>query len=159
MQIHINIGSNLGDREALLHTAVERVLDAFPGTAVCSRMIETPAWGFESEHPFLNVGVSITLREAADPLDILHTLQAIEREISSAPHRDETGGYIDRPLDIDLIAVDDIVLDSLELTLPHPRMHEREFVLVPLAETAPGWRHPLLHLTATQLLARMPRVS
>lgn len=153
MQIHINIGSNLGDREAQLRMAVERILSVFPGEVKYSDTIETPAWGFESEHPFLNIGVSITLSSPVAPVDILHTLQAIEREISGAPHRDAAGDYIDRPLDIDLIAVDDMVLDTPELSLPHPRMHEREFVLVPLAETAPYWRHPLLRMTARELLA------
>lgn len=151
----------------MLRKAVNELLKAFPGEARVSRTIETKAWGYESDNPFLNIGVSITLRDTQlpDPIEILHTLQRVERGIAQAPHRDSEGAYIDRPLDIDLIAIDSwddgstsaspLVIDTPELTLPHPRMHLRDFVLIPLSETAPSWRHPLLHLTPSEMLASL----
>ena len=86
-----------------------------------------------------------------EPLEILRLLREVETSINPASHRTASGEYADRVIDIDLIAVDDMVLNTPELTLPHPRMHLRAFVLEPLAELAPAWRHPLLHLTARQL--------
>lgn len=153
----------------MLRKAVSEMLKAFPGEARVSHTIETEAWGYESDNPFLNIGVSITLAVGApiDPIDVLHTIKRIEQGISTAPHRDNDGAYIDRQLDIDLIAIDpgtapgdhspasSLVIDTPELTLPHPRMHLRDFVLIPLAETAPAWRHPLLHLTPAEMLASL----
>lgn len=155
MIIHINIGSNLGEREATLRRAIDFIISALPGTARISRPYESKAWGYHSENAFLNIGVSIELDTPQDAHDILLTLRAIERSIDSHPHRDDTGAYIDRNIDIDLIAVDGIVTDTTELTLPHPRMHLREFVLVPMTETAPDWLHPILHLTPRQLIDRL----
>ncbi len=86
---------------------------------------------------------------------MLKSLLDIEKSISSASHRDESGNYVDRIIDIDLIAYDDLIIDSEALTLPHPRMHLREFVLRPLALLWPDWRHPILDLTAQELLDSM----
>lgn len=155
MLVHLNLGSNLGDREAILGRAVTLIGRALPGHVTCSRMIETPAWGFESQHPFLNIGVTVRLERVWEPLDLLHAVQRVQREMDPSPHRDATGAYIDRAIDIDIIAIDDTVMVSSELTLPHPRMHLREFVLRPMAEISPEWVHPLLHMTAAQMLVSM----
>lgn len=154
MTVHINIGSNLGEREAALHRATDEIVRAIPGAARISRTFESPAWGYESDKTYLNIGISIALAEPHGPLEILHTLQRIERTIDKHPHRDETGAYIDRRIDIDIIALDDTIIDTPELTLPHPRMHLREFVLVPMTETAPDWLHPTLRLTPAQILEK-----
>ena len=155
MTVHINIGSNLGEREATLRRATELIIRALPGDVLVSQPFESPAWGYESDKTYLNTGISITLDVSHHPHDILHILQSIERSIDSRPHRDDTGAYIDRMIDIDLIAVDDMVMDTPELTLPHPRMHLREFVLVPLSQTAPEWLHPTLKLTPSALIAAL----
>lgn len=154
MTIHLNIGSNLGEREATLRRVAEEIVRAFPGAARISRPFESHAWGYESDNTYLNIGISIALDSPRNPLDILHTLQSIERTIDAHPHRDNTGAYIDRRIDIDIIAIDDMVIDTPELTLPHPRMHLREFVLVPMAETAPDWHHPILRLTLSEILEK-----
>lgn len=107
-----------------------------------SPAIETAPWGFVSAHPFLNIVIAADWGGTAHAL--LQKLKAVERSIDSSPHRDESGGYIDRRIDIDLIALgDEIVNDPPALIVPHPRMLEREFVTTPLKALAPQWRHPL----------------
>ncbi len=91
-------------------------------------------------------------------LAVLRKLQEIQLSIDPSPHRDAEGRYIDRAIDIDLIAIDDWVVDTPDLTLPHPRMHLRDFVLIPLAGLAPTWRHPLTGKTATQHLSALDSI-
>ena len=150
-EAHINIGSNIGDRHALIERAVASVLALSVGPGRVSAPVESEPWGFSSPHPFLNVGVSIMTD--LQPEALLRALLDIQADISDAPHRAPDGSYIDRPLDIDLICMEDTVLDIPGLILPHPRMHLRPFVLLPLAELSPSWLHPLLHLTPSRLLS------
>ena len=173
IDIHINIGSNSGHRKALIERAVAAVRSAFPETDVrCSDIIETAPWGFDSPNPFLNIGMVISLRSHLQSLEcvptdqsecvlddrtgfalsILRKLQEVQCGIDPSPHRDASGGYIDRAIDIDLIAIDDWVIDHPDLTLPHPRMHLRDFVLIPLHQLSPDWRHPIFKKTAVELL-------
>lgn len=151
---HINIGSNIGDRLTLLGEAVAAVERYFGAKAVSSEPIESEPWGFESANGFLNIGVNIEIGEMESD-EVLRRLLQAQAEVDSSPHRDADGEYIDRLIDIDLIAIDDRVVDTPELTLPHPRMHLREFVLRPMAELLPQWRHPLLHHTAAELLRQL----
>lgn len=85
-------------------------------------------------------------------LGVLRRLQEIQSAIDPSPHRDADGRYIDRAIDIDLIAIGNWIVDTPDLTLPHPRMHLRDFVLIPLSALAPAWRHPLTGKTAEELL-------
>lgn len=148
---HINIGSNLGDRRKIIAKAVAMIEERLGVKARRAPVVETPAWGFESANKFLNLGIAIDTD--VEPVTLLRILGEIEREIDPSPHRDASGGYIDRAIDIDLIAVGDTVVESAELTLPHPRMQERRFVLLPMAALEPSWRHPLSGKTAAELLA------
>lgn len=147
---HINIGSNIGDRRSQIELAVTRIMERFGSPVRRSDYVDSAPWGYDSPNRFLNLGVAVEIGSAA-PLEVMKKLLAIERSINPASHRTAAGIYADRVIDIDLIAVDDMVLNTPELTLPHPRMHLRAFVLEPLVELAPDWRHPLLHLTARQL--------
>lgn len=151
---HLNIGSNIGDRHALIGQAVAAVEHAFSARAVCSRPFESEPWGFDSPNTFINIGVNIEVGSLA-PLHVLRLLRRAERAVDAASHRDSSGAYIDRRIDIDLIALDNQVVDTPELTLPHPRMSQREFVLVPMAELMPLWRHPQLGLTPREMLQRL----
>lgn len=159
--IHINIGSNSGCRHALIERAAAAVASAAGGPVSRSAVIETEPWGFDSPNAFLNLGLMVEreLPPATDmrafALTLLRRLRAIERGIDPSPHRDASGAYIDRAIDIDLIAVGALVMDTPELTLPHPRMHERDFVLRPMAELDPLWRHPLLGITSSELLSKL----
>lgn len=154
MTAHINLGSNIGDRRALIETAVARIEAVLGCTCLRSDIIESEPWGYNSPNAFLNMGISIKTAELG-PLELHRLLQQIQREISEAPHRTTSGGYADRPIDIDLICMEQAVVDTPELTLPHPRMHLREFVLRPLAQLQPAWHHPLLGKTAAELLASL----
>lgn len=156
MHYIVNIGSNLGDRRLNLSRAVSRILARF-GDFEVSHVIESSPWGFESENPFLN----LCLMFASDmkPLDVLHELQEIEKSISGESHRNPDGSYADRVIDIDMIAADDSVISTPELTLPHPRLAERSFFLEPLQEIAPGWRHPVTGKNAAEMLADLPELD
>lgn len=139
---HINIGSNLGDSRSILERAVAEIALRWPcGALRRSTIVESEPWGFSSPHKFLNIGVEIQVEEP--PLQVLDALLEIQNRICSSPHRDDAGGYVDRLVDIDLIFYDDVVMDTPRLRLPHPRMHLRPFVLIPLRELSPTWRHPL----------------
>lgn len=147
---YLNIGSNIGDREAHLERAVAAVEKLLGSKCRRSRVVESEAWGYHSENKFLNVGVAVATE--LSPEEVMKALQMAERDCGATAHRDENGGYVDRNVDIDFIALDDLVWESPALILPHPRMHLRAFVLEPLAELAPEWRHPLTGLTALQML-------
>jgi len=155
MTVHLNIGTNIGRRHANLRQAAAALSLRLPGRMTLSEPVETEPWGFSSVNRFLNQGVAIELDEPLDPLALLDRVQEAERSISAASHRTADGSYADRVIDIDVIAVDGVVMDHPRLTLPHPRMHLREFVLIPMAETAPGWVHPILGLTPGQMLQRL----
>lgn len=151
MRAHINIGSNIGDRAALLERAVADIQHALQAPVRCSEVIETEPWGFSSPHPFLNIGIMVDTD--LSPLQLFDKLMEIQQAIDGSSHRTSLGDYADRAIDIDLIAVDQVVLSTPRLTLPHPRMHLRRFVLEPMLALDPHWCHPILHLTPSQLLA------
>ena len=148
----INIGSNLGDRRHNLSRAMAAIMRRY-GDLEMSHVVETDPFGYESQNKYLNVG--IMFRSDDSPETVLKELQEIEHAISPSPHRNEDGGYADRVLDIDMIAADDAVIDTPSLQLPHPRLAERDFFLVPLEEIAPAWRHPVTGLNATEMLANL----
>ena len=148
--VFLNIGSNLGNRRMNLSRAVAAIEKEF-GYFELSHTVESEPWGFDSPNGFLNVGMMVI--SDLEPLEILHCLQEIEKKLNPASHRNPDGSYADRYIDIDIIAIDDLIVDTPELTLPHPRMDKRSFVLEPLAELAPFWRHPILHRTPSQLLS------
>lgn len=150
---YINIGSNQGDSHAVIEQAVALIELYSRCKAVRSEYIVTEPWGFESENKFLNLGISLAWDKS--PEELLDLLQSIERSISPTPHRDDEGRYIDRTIDIDIIAIDEDVIATERLTVPHPRMHLRQFVLAPMSQIAPEWRHPLLGATATELIKRL----
>ncbi|TVS10119.1 MAG: 2-amino-4-hydroxy-6-hydroxymethyldihydropteridine diphosphokinase [Wenzhouxiangella sp.] len=147
----IGLGANLGRPRQTLEQAVV-ALDALPETrlAATSAAYWTRPWGEPDQPDFLNAVAG--LETALAPLELLGELLAIEAGLGRRRDRARWGP---RELDLDLLLFDDRVLDSRELTLPHPRLHERAFVLVPLAELAPEWRVPELGRVA-ELLAALP---
>lgn len=134
---YINLGSNIGDRRSTIERAVAAIEADLGVSARRSQWVESEPWGFDSPNRFVNLGIAVDTE--LEPLELLHRLQAVEKSIDPSSHRDAEGLYIDRVIDIDLIAVDHLVVDAPELTLPHPRMKERPFVMGPLLELCPDW--------------------
>lgn len=152
--VHVNIGSNMGDREANIDLAVTLILHQKITSAIKrSTFYRSEPWGFDSDGEFLNIDVMFDT--SLEPLELLDRLQAIQAEVSKAPHRDAAGNYIDRPIDLDIISIDGQVIDHPRLQVPHPLMHRRLFVLEPLAELDPTWHHPILHIPVATLIARL----
>ena len=144
--VYLNIGSNRGQRQALISAAVGRVAALYPQAVLrLSPWVESRACGYESAHGFLNIGVALDFGDSdalPQPEDMLHNLQAIERDMApESPHRNADGSYRDRELDIDIIDFDGMVVETEELTLPHPRAEARAFVMEPMEFLCPGW-HP-----------------
>ena len=152
MNFYLNIGSNIGDRRDNLYRAVVALAAGTGGCAVSS-IVESEPWGFESDNRFMNLGVSLC--SDMEPQQMLDRIHEIERRLGSASHRNEQGGYIDRLVDIDIVAIDDLVIDTPTLQVPHPHLPERDFFLRPMMELAPEWRHPVTGLTAAQMLEKL----
>ena len=149
MNFYLNIGSNIGNRRDNLYRAVVALSAGMGGCAVSS-IVESEPWGFESDNRFMNL--AICLSSEMEPQDMLDLIHEIERRLGSASHRNEQGGYIDRLVDIDIMAIDDLVIDTPTLQVPHPHLPERDFFLKPMMQLAPDWRHPVTGLTAGQML-------
>lgn len=128
--------------------AVHEIEERIGKVVSLSAFYATEPWGFSSDNAFLNavVGVETSLR----PAEILSITQSIEQEMGRT-HKSVNGVYSDRVIDIDLLLYGDVVLDTPELKLPHPLMHERRFVMEPLAEIAPEVVHPVLGKTIREL--------
>ena len=133
--VHLNIGSNTGDRLALIERAIVLIGEYAGEVTARSRAVESSPWGFESPHPFMNVGINIETE--LEPLALLDRLQSIEREVSPIPHRNPDGSYRDRGIDIDIIAWNGLTMKTDRLSIPHPLAREREFVMLPLREIWP----------------------
>ena len=130
--VYLSLGSNLGDRHATMRRAID-LLGAEAGTVDReSRPIETEPWGFTSPNRFLNL--CVRLKTTLSPEALLDVTQSIERRLGRTIKTQADGRYHDRPIDIDLLMYDDLHIDTPALTLPHPHMHERDFVMVPLNE-------------------------
>ncbi len=143
--IALALGSNLGDRQAVLRAAIAGFAPDIV-TVKQSLVYETAAAYVTDQPPFLNMAVLAETR--LEPLPLLRELKRLETELGRAP----TFRYGPRLLDIDILFYDDQVFVLPELILPHSRMAEREFVLKPLADIAPDWKHPQSGQTVTDML-------
>jgi 2-amino-4-hydroxy-6-hydroxymethyldihydropteridine diphosphokinase len=142
--IYLSLGSNLGDRSTNLRNAITN-LDLKVQLVAQSSIYQTEPWGYSDQPSFLNQVIKgdTTL----DPFDLLTFIKDIEGSMG----RQETFRFGPRLIDLDILFYDDLVLDTPELTIPHPRITERAFVLIPLAEIAPDLCHPVFSKTIQQL--------
>ena len=129
--LYLSLGSNLGNRRQTMRRAIELIAEQVGTVDRQSSAIETEPWGFESPNKFLNMCVRV--QTPFSPEQALHATQAIECQLGRTA-KSVDGHYHDRPIDIDLLMYDDLHLSTPELTLPHPFMHERDFVMTPLRE-------------------------
>ncbi len=145
---YLGLGTNIGNKRRNLVTAAALLAERVGDVLALSDIYETEPWGFESENVFLNAVIVISTDFT--PISLLEATRQIEIEMGRMEKSD--GAYHDRIIDIDLLMVDDQVMESERLTLPHPLMHKRMFVMQPLAEVAPMVKHPLLGKTMSELL-------
>ena len=133
-QVYLGLGTNLGDKEANLKAAVEEIGKRVGEVTSLSAFHVSEPWGFTSEHTFLNA-VCCVLTDFS-PMEVLRLTQDIERSLGRLK-KSVDGHYSDRLIDIDILLYDDLHLSSPELTIPHPLMWQRDFVMIPLREIAP----------------------
>lgn len=129
--VYLSLGSNLGDRKATMRRAIGLLNERAGSVDRQSSFIETEPWGFESTNKFLNM--CVRLLTTLSPEQLLMATKQIERELGRT-QKSVNGQYHDRPIDIDILMYDDLQLSTPDLTLPHPHMQEREFVMKPLRE-------------------------
>ena len=146
--VYLGLGTNLGDKEANLRTAIYKLQERIGKQVSLSSFYETAPWGFESDHSFLNAAIG--LETNLSPIEILHITQEIEKELGRTK-KSVNGSYSDRLIDIDILLYDTLVLQTPELTIPHPLMTERDFVMKPLIEIAGNVIHPTREKTLSEL--------
>jgi 2-amino-4-hydroxy-6-hydroxymethyldihydropteridine diphosphokinase len=146
--VYLALGSNLGDREKNLDDALTKI-SRFVDIERRSSIYETEPWGVREQPWFLNL--VCTGKTKLSPVDLLRRCKRIESEMG----RLDGLRFGPRPIDIDILLYDRLIELSPALTIPHPRMHERAFVLVPLNEIAPTLVHPRLRATVRELLANL----
>jgi len=145
--VFLGIGTNLGNREGNLDEAISKIQE-FIGTVVKSSSVyETEPWGFQTENEFLNMAVKA--ETPLTPSGLLGRILMIEALLGRVRGEKQ---FTSRLIDIDILLYEDLVIDEKSLRIPHPHLHERKFVLVPLCEIEPGLVHPVFNKTLASLL-------
>lgn len=143
------LGGNQGDREDILNSAVRKIEDKVGTIANKSLIYETAAWGFDTKDAFLNQVIHVNTN--LSPNHLLDTILNIEQELGRT-RNDNEHQYKSRSIDIDILLFDDLEMNEPDLTIPHPRLHERMFALMPLAEIAGSFIHPVFNKSIDSLL-------
>ncbi len=146
-QVYLEIGGNIGDKRTNFLKTYARIEKELGPIQKKSAVYESPPWGFHAEENFWNQVVLVkTFFLPEELLPRIHHMESLFNR------KREAGKYTSREMDIDILYFDDIFMETNELVIPHPRLHQRLFVLVPLAEIAPELKHPLLRLNSLQML-------
>ena len=130
-KVYFSLGSNLGDKEGNIREAISRIGELIGEVDLQSTLLATEPWGFESDNTFVNAAIRCTT--SLSPFEILNITQNIERAMGRTL-KSVDGQYHDRIIDIDILIYDDLHITTPQLTLPHPLMKERDFVMIPLKE-------------------------
>ncbi|MFK7981819.1 MAG: 2-amino-4-hydroxy-6-hydroxymethyldihydropteridine diphosphokinase [Saprospiraceae bacterium] len=149
-KVFFSIGGNLGNRQANLVTAITEITKKVGAVSSISSIYETKAWGVENQPDFLNQVLLVTTK--LSPMETLETVLNIELEMG----RVRAQKWYTRIIDIDLLFFDNQVINSKKLTIPHPFIAKRNFVLAPLAEIAPDFIHPILQKSIKELYKKSP---
>jgi len=147
--VYLSLGSNMGDRAAYLNAAVDG-LSKLGHVVATSSLYETEPVEFTAQPWFLNCAVALDTEKM--PKQLLNAILELEQQMGR--RRQQSKGP--RPIDIDILLFGNSIIDAKELTIPHPAMHERRFVLEPLAEIAPDARHPEFKRTVRELRDALP---
>lgn len=148
-RIAIGLGSNLGDRHVFLMKAVSELFEEFLEYPSASLIYETEPWGISEQPKFLN---AVVVGESEwKPPAIVNYLKELERRLG----RTQSVQYGPREIDLDLLVYGDKFWDSEGVAVPHPRMEERDFVLVPLKDVWPTWVHPVTNQTVDQMISNL----
>ena len=143
--VYIALGTNLGERKANLRAAIE-LMPPIVKVLAKSHIYETPPWGYEDQPAFLNMVVKA--ETSLEPESLLKYLKQLEVQLG----REQNFRWGPRLIDLDILFYDDLVIDTPPLVIPHPRLHERAFVLVPLADVAPDVVHQVIQRKVSDLL-------
>jgi 2-amino-4-hydroxy-6-hydroxymethyldihydropteridine diphosphokinase len=154
--VFLGLGSNLGNRRENMEKALALIAGKVGVVLSLSGFYETPPWGYESAKTYLNAVARI--ETGLSPFETLSSLQMIEKEIGRTEKTINGGEYHDRIIDIDILLYDHLILQTPELTVPHPLMLRRQFVMQPLSEIAPDLIHPVTGETMAEHF-RLPEVG
>ena len=151
-RIYLGIGSNLGDKEQNIKTALKLVEERAGKIIIQSSICQTMPWGFHSDNIFFNAAACVETN--LTPMQVLSVIKMIEMEMGRTS-KSSQGMYADRIIDLDLLFYEDQVINEVMLTVPHPLLQYRMFVLMPMTEIAPDLVHPVLKLPMRELLTRL----
>ena len=152
--VFLGLGTNLGDKKTNLSMAMEEIRKRVGEITSLSAYYITEPWGFDSQNSFLNAVCKVCT--SLSPSEVLSVTQAIERNLGRMK-KSINGQYSDRPIDIDILLYDNLVIDTPDLSIPHPLMHKRLFVMEPLTEIDPKLIHPVLHLSMEDILRNLQK--
>jgi 2-amino-4-hydroxy-6-hydroxymethyldihydropteridine diphosphokinase len=144
---YIELGGNIGDRIQLINSAKKLIIDNGCNIIKQSSIYETPPWGFVSDSNFYNQTIKIEVEVSAP--ELICVLQNIENELGRVRNSNQ---YEARTMDIDILFFNNEIINKDNLTVPHPRLHLRKFVLIPMNEIEPQHIHPIFNKTIKQLL-------
>lgn len=149
-EVYLCLGGNIGNRAYTMQFAISKIRDIVGHVTALSPLYETEAWGTPHQQAYFNQCLGVRTSLCAN--DLMAALLDIERQLGRK--RNDTNGYEPRTIDIDVLFFNHDVIEQPQLIVPHPRLHLRKFVLVPLCDIAPNYRHPLLKETVRELLHR-----